>query len=281
MAISRPLYNLGKHLGRIPLLHHLLGHRRALVEILSWQAQPRIVQPPRVLIVAPAAGEEDADEGGQGGAHARRHWVLCALHGLHALAVALPAGLPLDGPVGVPIPGDTLPALKHVQLADEEAGDDERSVTPRAHRRTVVVHVLGELVQAQEGGDGARALLPRGQIDLGRPVVVERELLGAKVEAEPDGAHGQAVLVPQAADHRGPGAPGRLDLGEDALGVGAQRVFLDERFVAVVQAEDVGHDVRDPGPSGRLDDLGMDVRRHHGGEGDDEKLLTFQGGHEA
>jgi len=46
----------------------------------------------------------------------------------------------------------------------------------------------------------------------------------------------------------------------------------------VVQAEDVGHDVRDPGFGGRLNNLGMDVWWSRGSESNDEELLAFQGG---
>ena len=276
--ISRPLGGPSKHLRRVFLLYHPFCDSRPLIEVFPWQPKRRIVQAPRALIVTPAVGEKRPHERGRRGPHARRHGILRPLHRLDALLVAILAGLLSNRPVRVRVARDALPALEHVPLADQEAGDDERPVAPRGYGRGLVARVLGQLLQAHEGGDGAGALLPRGEVDFGGAVVVQGELFVGKVEAEPEGAHGETVLVPQAADHGGPGAAGGLDFGEDGVGVGAQRVVVDEGFVGVVQAEDVGHDVRDPGFGGRLDNFGMYVWRGGGGEGDDEELLALEGG---
>lgn len=278
---SRALGGLGPQVGCVVLLHHGFSDGSALIKVLLRQSQFLVVQATGALIVPAAIREEGPNERGHGCTHSRSHGVLRRLHRLHAPLIALLAGFGFNGPLRVRVSRDALPALEHVPLADEETGDNERLVAPVVHRRAVVISILGKLLQAEKSGDGTGTLLPGGEIDLGRAIVVQGELLVGEVEAEPQWPHGEAVFVPHAADHGGPGAANTLNLGQHALGVSTERILVDECVIRVVQAEDIRHDPWHAGFGGRLDDLGMEIRRSSDANSDDEKLLALESGDES
>ena len=68
-----------------------------------------------------------------------------------------------------------------------------------------------------------------------------------------------------------------LDFGTSLKGDFAIEVFRAERLVLDVESVDIGHDVRNAGLGGGLDQLGVDVGRRTNAESDDEELLPLEG----
>ena len=254
----------------------MLGDPCALVQILLGQPERRVVQAPTVLVVAISVREEQPCERRDAEA-----LPVARLEERHAPLVPLRRRLGLDLPLRIRIPRDPLPALEHVPLVDEKARDVQRPVAPGAHRRAAIALALGQLLEAQQRRDGAPALLPRAQVDARVAAVVQREAPLLEVEAEPLGPAHQTVLVPHAADERGPrGHARRLDLGAVAAVVSRRWHLPRQRVVSHVAPVAVWHHVGDAGRGGGLHELRVRLARCQDRHGDYEELLAAQGGDE-
>ena len=161
--------------------------------------------------------------------------------------------------------------IEHVALTDPEACKGETLVLPLLDRR-----LAARNRQTQQRRQRTPALTPRTGINPRLTVIEKRHFPILDIESKPLLPQRQTPLVPEAAHHGHVRSARTFNLGAVLQTSAPVHPLLVEHLVLEIEAVDIGHDVRHPRFSGRLDDLAMGVRRREDGESDDEELMALE-----
>lgn len=142
-------------------------------------------------------------------------------------------------------------------------------------RRTLVILAVWSNLQAQQPGDTTANLGPSAGIDLGIPIIEERDSLILEIESVIVRSAGQTEFIPESTDNAYPGALTQLLNMLTVFGLrNTDKVILALLDIERVSSKVVWQDPWHVGGSGCVDEFGLLVRRCPDAHSDDEGILV-------